>query len=155
MSLSWPKSETGPQEPAKGDASPVRSVYRRQTYTSPFPYFFSCPTFRESVGRGILISAQCAVLSFHQPDSVQSVFVGSKSWITVYHADLAPSDVGMLWRLFHTFSHSIPGWTCVKRSSRGGVAVVAMLLRVPYARRLKCWSVSSCLLGLMYANSMT
>jgi len=104
-----------------------------------------------------------AVVSFF-PHSVQSsvstnrilcsvVFVGSKSWITVSHADLAPSDVGMLWRLFHNFYHSIPGWICVMRTSRGGVAVVAVLLRVPYIRRLNCRSVSSCLVGSKYAHS--
>ena len=103
------------------------------------------------------------VVSFF-PHSVQSsvstnrilcglVFVGSKSWSTIYYADLAPSHVGMLWRIFNTFSHSIPGWICVTRTSRGGVAVVAMLLRVPYIRRLKFRSVSSCLLGFKYAHS--
>jgi len=81
------------------------------------------------------------------------VFVGSKSWITVYHADPAPSDAGMLWRLFHTFPHSIPVCICVTRTSRGVVAVIDMLLRVPYTRRLKCQCVSSCLLGSKYAHS--
>jgi len=81
------------------------------------------------------------------------VFVGSKSWITVYHADLAPSDVGMLWRLLHSFSHSIPGCICVTQISHGGVAAVVMFLRVPYTRRLNCRSVSSCLLGSKYVHS--
>ena len=60
----------------------------------------------------------------------------------------------MLWRLFHTFYHSIAGWICITRTSRGGVADAAMLLRVPYTCRLKCRSVSSCLLGSKQAHSM-
>ena len=74
----------------------------------------------------------CSIVSCF-PHNVQSsvstnrilcslVFVGIKSWITMYHADLAASDVGMLWILFHTLSHSIPGWICITRTSRGGVA---------------------------------
>ena len=81
------------------------------------------------------------------------VFVGIKSWITMYRADLAPSDVGMMWRLFHTLSHSIPGWICITRTSRGGVAAVAMLLSVLYTLRLKVQGVSSSFLGSKYAHS--
>ena len=147
MSLSWPKLENGHQEPARGNASSIRSVYRRQSYTGPFPYFFFYPTFRESVDRGILLSAQSTVLRFHQPELCSLLFVGSKSRSTIYHADQAPSDVGMLCRLFHTFSHSIPVWICFTRTYRGEFAAVTMLLRVPYTRRLTCQSVSSCLLG--------
>jgi len=139
MSLSWPKVEAGPQEPARGNASPVRSVYRRQPYrvhsqiTSATPHSVSL----------------WAMVSF-SPHSVQSsvstsrilcslVFVSSKSWSTIYRADLATSDFRMLWRLFHTLSHSIPGWICVACNSRGRVAAVVTHLRVPYTRHLTFW----------------
>jgi len=123
MSLSWSKAETGPH------------------ISSPTPHSVSL----------------CIVVPF-LPHSVQSSvstnrILCSKSWITIYNADMASSDVGMLRRLFQLFPNSITGWICVTRTSRGGVAVVAMLLRVPYIRRLKFRSVSSCLLGFKYAHS--
>jgi len=70
LSHSWPKAEFCPQDPAMGNASTVHSVYRRQPYTGSFPNFIPYPTFHESVDSVILLSAQCAVLSFHQPNSV-------------------------------------------------------------------------------------
>jgi len=69
------------------------------------------------------------------------VFMGIKSRININHADLAPPGICMLWRLFHTLSHSLPRWNCITLTSRGGVAAVAMLLRVPYTLRLKARSV--------------
>ena len=81
------------------------------------------------------------------------VLVGSKSWSIAYHADMAPSDIGMVCRLFQTFLQSISCWICVTRTSRGAVAVVAMLPKVPYTRRLKCRNVSFCLLRSRYTHS--
>ena len=44
--------------------------------------------------------------------------VGIISWTTIHQADMAPSDALVLWRLFHTLTHSIPGWSSTTRTSR-------------------------------------
>ena len=81
------------------------------------------------------------------------LFVCSKSWITMCHANLAPSDVPMLRPLLHPRDLSTSGWSCITRTSRGLFSAIAIIYLVPYTRRLKALCVSSCFLGSIYANS--
>jgi len=144
MSLSWPKAESGRQDASSGMR--FRSVL-----------CIAASRIRvHSVSLWIVVSffphsLQSSVST--NPILYSAVFVDSKIWSTIYHADLAPSDVGMPWSLYHPLSHSNPGWICFTRTSRVGVADVAMRVRVHYTRRLKVRSVSSCLLGYKYIHS--
>jgi len=79
--------------------------------------------------------------------------VGRTLWTTIYQADLAPSDVLLLWRLFHALAPSNPGRSCITRTSRGVHSAVFIIRRVQYTRLVNALCDSSCLLGVIYAHA--
>ena len=64
-------------------------------------------------------------------------FVGITSWISMYHADSAPSGNIALWRLPQTCDQSMAGWSCTMRISRAFVSAVESVSKVSYTLRLK------------------
>jgi hypothetical protein len=63
--------EMRPQEPFRGYVSLVRSQYPAYPSAGPIPNFLAYAAFGESMQNGILLSAQCADIRIHQPESMK------------------------------------------------------------------------------------
>jgi hypothetical protein len=72
-------------------------MYRRQSYTGPFPYFFPRPAFRESVDDG--------VLCVYHPNSVQSYICRDE---VVDHHVPCGSGSFRCWYAVEIIPHSFP-----------------------------------------------
>jgi hypothetical protein len=92
-----------------------------------------------SVRRCIMVSCLPHCVQFSVSISLilrSLMFVGIKSCITLYHADLASSIKLILWRLPHTTDQSIAVWSCMMRISRGLFPAVDIVGKVSYTCRL-------------------
>jgi len=92
---------------------------------------------------------QCAVSAKRM--AANRSFVGTISWITVYHVDFRRSDIEAWFKLRHTLSHGIDGCSWVTRRSGCLYSTVVITCSTPYSRFLNVFSDSVFPGGFMYA----
>ena len=109
---SGPQFETGMKKAFLWYTARVRPLYPSCPCAGPFPNL-------------LWVHVVCCPLShcLHFSVSISPIlrnhtFVGIMSWVTMYHADLAPSGKITLWRLLHTSDQSTAGWSCTMHPSR-------------------------------------